>query len=77
MCTQKEHEQIFNATIARDSKRATKLLAGHVTRTFKAIHALFIECRFAGTRTAGQWSDRTASTADLSGAPSLRSFSQA
>jgi DNA-binding GntR family transcriptional regulator len=35
-----EHEQIFNATIARDSKRATKLLAGHVTRTFKAIQSL-------------------------------------
>lgn len=35
-----EHEQIFEATIARDSKRATKLLAGHITRTFKVIQSL-------------------------------------
>lgn len=35
-----EHEEIFEATIARDSKRATKLLAGHILRTFKAIQSL-------------------------------------
>lgn len=35
-----EHEEIFEATIARDSKRATKLLAGHIQRTLKSIQAL-------------------------------------
>lgn len=35
-----EHEEIFNATIGRDSKRATKLLSGHIMRTLKAIQSL-------------------------------------
>ncbi len=35
-----EHEKIFEATIARDTKTATKLLGGHIMRTFRAIESL-------------------------------------
>lgn len=35
-----EHEQIYNATIARDTKRATKVLGAHIMRTFDAIQTI-------------------------------------
>jgi len=35
-----EHEAIFNAALARDSKLAVKVLTGHILRTLQAVRAL-------------------------------------